>query len=605
MAVNTASTTKLHTVGPFLGIDNTTVPTQVPPNHAVDAGNVVPDRVYETYCTVRGRSIFQGASPSPSLFGNIFKNIAGATTNYLAFGLDGSLYAFNMIANPVTITTGGVGTIPGSFTAYHQWVFFTSADGQSTVQINASLVTSFSNWGIAAPATAPTATAQAGGTNLTGQYQYVITFGNATVESSPSPLSNTVTPNAQEVALTAIPVSSDPQVTLRNIYRVGGTLADFLLVGTINDNTTTTFTDNLKDTKVTGQNLVPHRDPALPFTDITTWQDRVWGLGNNKTGAAFPNDVYYSNFAEPWGFDTTNQVIPVGRNNSGDNIVGGVGLGPILVVMKRKSTWAIVGDDQSNFLAQPLFNVGCTSKMTIRSAYGLCFWLSDQGVWQFDGANLSNISDGLNGTGSSIKTVLDSYSVNDLAKATSFIYDRFYCISFPTQGVTWMYFLPTQQWYKLSWATNSVCYDLDNANEVTAARVSMINGSWTNQSIVDSWFASEFDLGNPITSYYNSGQAGFDTTMQQKRYSHLELVAPIQMGSYATVTFIADPGPLQKTFTQTWNLGRGPLRRLISMPPNMLGFFSQVQVSVTSQAETQITAVNVYGYPKRTMVQKG
>jgi hypothetical protein len=65
----------------------------------------------------------------------------------------------------------------------------------------------------------------------------------------------------RQVSLSAIPVSSDPGITKRNIYRtaVGGT--QLKLVATINDNTTTTYSDNLADGSL-GAN-VPTSSTAL------------------------------------------------------------------------------------------------------------------------------------------------------------------------------------------------------------------------------------------------------------------------------------------------------------------------------------------------------
>lgn len=95
---------------------------------------------------------------------------------------------------------------------------------------------------------APTA-AIASGTGLgIGAYQYVVTWRNAAGGESAigAAASVTTTSGNQKVNLTAIPTG--PQGTMRrNIYRtaVGG--SSFLLLTTLHDNTTTTYTDTVAD----------------------------------------------------------------------------------------------------------------------------------------------------------------------------------------------------------------------------------------------------------------------------------------------------------------------------------------------------------------------
>ena len=58
-----------------------------------------------------------------------------------------------------------------------------------------------------------------------------------------------VSPSSQQVNLSAIPTSTDTAVTSRKIYRTKADDENYLmqLVTTINDNTTTTYTDNVAD----------------------------------------------------------------------------------------------------------------------------------------------------------------------------------------------------------------------------------------------------------------------------------------------------------------------------------------------------------------------
>jgi len=97
--------------------------------------------------------------------------------------------------------------------------------------------------------TAPTATVVAGGTLPVGFYYYGVMFvtsaGDTTLVGFPSNKATTTAGN-QKVDLTNIPVSSNPLVVSRKIYRSPNVLFTYYnyYIGTINNNVDTTFTDN-------------------------------------------------------------------------------------------------------------------------------------------------------------------------------------------------------------------------------------------------------------------------------------------------------------------------------------------------------------------------
>lgn len=105
--------------------------------------------------------------------------------------------------------------------------------------------------GIAVPATNLTAAVGAAG-NLTGAYYYTAIYVTADgLKSAPWPGTATVVnPSAQQVNLTAIPVSASADVVARWIYRTPATPTDnkdYRFVGIIADNTTTTYVDDMVD----------------------------------------------------------------------------------------------------------------------------------------------------------------------------------------------------------------------------------------------------------------------------------------------------------------------------------------------------------------------
>lgn len=107
-----------------------------------------------------------------------------------------------------------------------------------------------------APPGAATLAAGAAGA-LTGAYTYKVTFVTAQGETQGGTASNQVTLTAQKGSLTAIPTSADSAVIARGIYRTQAGGSTYTLVQYINDNTTTTFTDNATDASIVSAKAVP------------------------------------------------------------------------------------------------------------------------------------------------------------------------------------------------------------------------------------------------------------------------------------------------------------------------------------------------------------
>ncbi len=97
--------------------------------------------------------------------------------------------------------------------------------------------------------TPPDAAINAVAGNLNGTYEYVTTFVNTSGETLPSEESNAVSPVSQKVDVSNI-VIGGTGVTARRIYRRKNGIGNFSRVTTINDNTTTTYLDNIADASV-------------------------------------------------------------------------------------------------------------------------------------------------------------------------------------------------------------------------------------------------------------------------------------------------------------------------------------------------------------------
>lgn len=108
---------------------------------------------------------------------------------------------------------------------------------------------------------APTAAINVAAGNLNGLYEYMVTFLNTAGETTPSAISNAVSPVNQQINLTAIPLGG-PGTTQRSLYRRLNGTGNFRLVATIPNNTATTFTDNATDAVMNTGALAPTADTA-------------------------------------------------------------------------------------------------------------------------------------------------------------------------------------------------------------------------------------------------------------------------------------------------------------------------------------------------------
>jgi hypothetical protein len=321
---------------------------------------------------------------------------------------------------------------------------------------------------------------------------------------------------------------------------------------------------------------------------------------NAATPSSGLSDLWYSNYKEPWGFDNTNQVIPVGQSQQQDIAVGLASIGGSLMCFKTKTTWLLYGNSNQDFYINKLADVGCASRSSIAKAYGAAFWLSDQGVWMYDGSNLTNLSDGNPAVGG-VKGILDTYAPADMAASVGFVHDHGYYLSFPTKGVTLVYDLRFQRWTTLLFVCDNAAFDLDNQNY---AGGEVVGSNYSTAGEVDFWFASNSDLGAAIPYLVTSKQADLaaDGATYRARYAQIE--APQEAGtSTFTVNMYAQAG--LQSYSQVVPLGTPNYRYLYSLPPGFIG--NQLYISISGQATTQtvLQRFSVLGWVERQFVIPG
>ena len=187
---------------------------------------------------------------------------------------------------------------------------------------------------VSSPDSGPTAAVGSSGL-LTGTYYYVVTYlTDAGTETNFGPPSNSVSPSSQQVNLTNIPVSPSGYVTSRNIYRGTSMFGPFNLVGTIDDNTTTTFTDNnvfpgytAPDTNMTAQLQINGSNVLIAdaYSGNTALGPNALGLlaiGNGWDDTAIGAAALQNNTGGYWNAAVGAMALYSNTTGAGNNAIG-------------------------------------------------------------------------------------------------------------------------------------------------------------------------------------------------------------------------------------------------------------------------------------------
>lgn len=222
---------------------------------------------------------------------------------------------------------------------------------------------------------------------LTGTYTWKITFGAANGEESDgSGDTAAVVLSAQQGTLTAIP-TGDARTTVRNIYRFGGALTSHYLVGTINDNTSTTYSDNLSDlAALTAGSILAGDVPGdfpnsrLGGTNVrfpVYHYDRTFWVNQNQT-----NQILWSKPLNGFAYPVIN-TIDVGDSKPVIRLVSIFGE---LIIFKTDSIWRLTGTDETSFdLTQTPSAVGTDEPFTIVALPDKIIFANRYGLWVFNG----------------------------------------------------------------------------------------------------------------------------------------------------------------------------------------------------------------------------
>jgi hypothetical protein len=454
--------------------------------------------------------------------------------------------------------------------------------------------------------------------------------------------------------------NADGTTYTTNIYRQSSNQAGYFLVG--NASTNAAFVDTFPD-YIIAQNamLAVHRDvPPLGtggypinYAFLAVHKNRVWVFATVQPAGNFglPQvQLWYSNFARPWEFDDVNQVLLLesdvdstdqtfGTYTSvyGNDPKGLAVVGTQLVAFKKHETWVVYGDNSPGganpFIQRQLFTIGAVSTGSITPAVGGVFWLSEHGVYFFDGSAPQYDTKRITSYLRSVPLTVTAASVTDQAASTGFFAGLCWYLSFPTLGYTLIYDTVGGEWVgRLPYATQSA-YAIDYTVSAPASNyqnLSANTGSF-NEVVVargtflDHWLADpNLDLGNAQTCSFAGAQTDSGQSSYEKQYRYVTLLAPIQ-NAVAIVTLNVDNGvspakiytvqfDLSGTGAQsTWQTqDRQTPRHIAAIGDGsggiLRGYLASLTVFVTGTGSTapQVWSASVWGQipPDRNLVMR-
>lgn len=237
---------------------------------------------------------------------------------------------------------------------------------------------------------APVVTASGVGT-ISGEYSYKVTYISKYGHSSNAgPASVTVTAsNNATLNLSKIPVSPDPQVLAREIYRTvaGGSIHLFL--ARINDNVTTTYFDDAPDIAL-GASTPPQ---AGDFSDdnsppprggiVKKWKNTVFIAGDPQN----PSTLYFSDADEPESFPLINEVV------LDEKITAMYETYSTLIVETETGKWQVLGDNPDFSIDKLMHNMGCVGRRAAGESRLVGYAVDRDGMRTFNGNDHLKISE--------------------------------------------------------------------------------------------------------------------------------------------------------------------------------------------------------------------
>lgn len=225
---------------------------------------------------------------------------------------------------------------------------------------------------------------------------------------------------------------------------------------------------------------------------LTFHKNRAWFVSVSD-----PTKIVFSELGDYQTYLSTN-FIYAPAPKSGDPITGILVFQDNLTVFTRKTKYVLFGDDPGNFvLRQSSGKKGATSQATIKADPNYVYFLSDDGIYRYNGSSDELISD-------AVQTEVDN--IADKTRASAVVHDNYYKLYYPAAGATHNNTCLLWDTLNKFWLRDSETY-VDKP--FTDENSDLIEGS----SVVGAIYYAEqaySDMGKPIpfvywTKYFGDG----------------------------------------------------------------------------------------------------
>ena len=230
--------------------------------------------------------------------------------------------------------------------------------------------------GITPPSSVPTL-AEGGAGSPNGAYTYKVTYLNTGgFESNPSSASAQISVTSKKILLTSIPVSTDPQVVQRRIYRIATAGSTWKLVATIDNSWETTYTDDTADASL-GAEAPSNNDVPPAFSEIHSHNSLLWGVK-----ASTKNVIHYCNAFDEWEYWNDTGYEPFGSASDETQVLES--LAEFLIPVQEIQIWNFNTRESPEEKNRSLSQRGVFDRKACVNGGELIFFAENTGIFYFD-----------------------------------------------------------------------------------------------------------------------------------------------------------------------------------------------------------------------------
>lgn len=310
------------------------------------------------------------------------------------------VYKFNFTsdATAVLLLTQSGSTEPFDFTVANNTCLMGNGASGSMKAYDG---TTLRNWGITAPANAPTLSLAGTGLTCLASYYYCYTYYNSSTghESSPSPVSACLTPFTNQQVSIAVTGSADTQVDKIRIYRTtdGGNFDPSVMreiTGSPFTNASATYTDTTADSALSATKTAPpslRNDPPPAAYGFVQFANRIWMIDGTNL-----NKMWFTGNEEcRWGVQS--ESVPSGTDGNFEQfdsaIMGLASMSNGVAINTTENRYKIEGFTLDTFWRYQLSaHQGTRQRATVQTFGQISTWLdTSSAVWMEGGIELSQL----------------------------------------------------------------------------------------------------------------------------------------------------------------------------------------------------------------------